>query len=495
MLITINNFGPIKDFHFDLSKDLNVIFGKNNIGKSYGITAIYLLLKNIMNENAGGHIYSDLDYFFFSRMRHYDDSSEQTTKFRSFIISQESQIRSRLLNSNVDVDATEITEQIFKKLISISLLPSLEKSFNNSFSSISDLNNSFTNKPFSIKISFKEFHLTISPTNDGHLGISELKVSREIIIRPAISNRKPILSQNQFVIYFNKKQKKLSRLDDLRIVGYIYSQVSFAYREEINELINNMYFLPASRSGLYQALSTFSAVIAELSKSRNFLTRRIELPNISEPVSDYFLYLSNISKPNKENKYLEIARNIEELILDGEIKFNKDSQKIVFYSDKIHSELDLSVTSSMISEIAPIVAYLKFIISDARTSNRQFLYKKSSLSKSSNIIFIEEPEAHLHPEVQVKLMEVFSKLVKCNVKIIMTTHSNYMFNKLTNLILSEKLKYKDVGSYLMRMSPEGSYIDEIAMKADRDGIEDQNFTDISEELFEERMNIYHQLEK
>jgi len=42
MKISIRNFGPISSFDFDLLKDLNVIFGKNNIGKSYAITAIYL---------------------------------------------------------------------------------------------------------------------------------------------------------------------------------------------------------------------------------------------------------------------------------------------------------------------------------------------------------------------------------------------------------------------------------------------------------------------
>jgi len=38
MNIQLNNFGPIKEFNFDLSKDLTIIFGKNNIGKSYAIS-------------------------------------------------------------------------------------------------------------------------------------------------------------------------------------------------------------------------------------------------------------------------------------------------------------------------------------------------------------------------------------------------------------------------------------------------------------------------
>jgi predicted ATPase len=48
MQIQIRNFGPIKAFDFDLKKDLVMIFGKNNIGKSYGIYIVYLLVKTLL---------------------------------------------------------------------------------------------------------------------------------------------------------------------------------------------------------------------------------------------------------------------------------------------------------------------------------------------------------------------------------------------------------------------------------------------------------------
>ena len=45
MKIKIINFGPMKKFEVDLSRDLIVIYGKNNIGKSYAMSVVYLLLK------------------------------------------------------------------------------------------------------------------------------------------------------------------------------------------------------------------------------------------------------------------------------------------------------------------------------------------------------------------------------------------------------------------------------------------------------------------
>nr|VFK81081.1 MAG: AAA domain [Candidatus Kentron sp. SD] len=49
MKIQINNFGPIHHFECDLDKDLHLILGKNNIGKSYGITVVYLLVKSLLD--------------------------------------------------------------------------------------------------------------------------------------------------------------------------------------------------------------------------------------------------------------------------------------------------------------------------------------------------------------------------------------------------------------------------------------------------------------
>ena len=50
MLITIKNFGPIGNLTFDIDKDLNLIYGKNAIGKSYATYCLYNLIKNIVQQ-------------------------------------------------------------------------------------------------------------------------------------------------------------------------------------------------------------------------------------------------------------------------------------------------------------------------------------------------------------------------------------------------------------------------------------------------------------
>jgi len=160
--------------------------------------------------------------------------------------------------------------------------------------------------------------------------------------------------------------------------------------------------------------------------------------------------------------------------------------------------MDLSFASSMIAEIAPIVAYLKYVL--RYETKAEFIDHDNGKPRfrqvrtfPPSLIFIEEPEAHLHPEVQVKLMEFFARLTKHNVKVIMTSHSNYMFNKLSNLLLTDELAPEKVGSYLMRATPEGSVMDDFAMRAEEEGIADENFVDVAEQLYNERLAAYDKL--
>ncbi|OQX13783.1 MAG: hypothetical protein BWK80_42500, partial [Desulfobacteraceae bacterium IS3] len=56
MIIKIKNFGPIKEFEIDLSKDFSIIYGKNNIGKSYAVSVVYLILKYFIIEKGDNQI-------------------------------------------------------------------------------------------------------------------------------------------------------------------------------------------------------------------------------------------------------------------------------------------------------------------------------------------------------------------------------------------------------------------------------------------------------
>ncbi|MBK6681661.1 MAG: AAA family ATPase [Ignavibacteriales bacterium] len=155
-------------------------------------------------------------------------------------------------------------------------------------------------------------------------------------------------------------------------------------------------------------------------------------------------------------------------------QIDKESGRILYFSNELKRTFDLSQVSSMVSELSIITAYLKFIIWD-HVSLDQLDGEPSMSVGVFPTLFIEEPESHLHPEAQIKLMEYFVELAKMGLKIIMTTHSDYMSNKMGNLILAGKIEANNTGSYLLEKKKEGTACSKRKMRATDEGIEDANF--------------------
>lgn len=257
----------------------------------------------------------------------------------------------------------------------------------------------------------------------------------------------------------------------------------------MREVADNVYFLPASRSGIDTAMSSFGPILAQLSPNRASIRGGIQIPSIPEPISDYYVELSAIKTDGYEH-FGEIASEIEQKILKGKVVFDNKKKTITYNGENTDYSLEMSDVSSMVSEISPITAYLKYIVKKEKTwINRQGVVRRIAAPKS--IIFIEEPEAHLHPKNQVALLKIFVQLTKQNVKLVMASHSNYIFNELNNLILGKELKVDMYAPILM--SQEGIKSSTRFMKADELGVSDENFCDTAEMLYLEREQLIQKI--
>ena len=165
------------------------------------------------------------------------------------------------------------------------------------------------------------------------------------------------------------------------------------------------------------------------------------------------------------------------------MQFDFNRKTILYHPAGTDLSLEMNDASSMVSEIAPIIAFLKYIITGL---NRTTHSKLKKLNKNS-ILFIEEPEAHLHPANQISLLKSFVKLSHLNVQLIMASHSNYIFNQLNNMVMDQQL---DQTSYLPLLMREQNHttISEY-MNMDEFGVDDENFADVSSQLMEERDEI------
>lgn len=439
MRITIENFGAIKHFEFDTEKDMYLIFGKNSVGKSYGISLVYLILK-LFRQRANLGFAVELGSFFDNEKFEHQD------------------------NAKFDYGFAHYAKYSLIKFLNSSFIADLNRSLINSFNPIDALQNQLSNEELRISLEFIQFG-----------AVFELKKTMQ--------SDGSIMLQIIDAAFTQPFDKLINKLDKDGISSDCGIGLNFVMGDFYSKLstIRGVYYLPASRSGLYQGLGAFAQIIVELSKSRNIISKPIHLPTISEPVADYFLRLSEADSSNQSglSPYTDA---IEHDIMSGNVEFDDDTKRLIFKPKDTQLKLDLSSTSSMVSELAPIVAYLKHILPNA----------DSAKPAQKPLIFIEEPEAHLHPETQVKLMDVLARLVKDNkIKLVITSHSNYIFNKASNLVMDGKIDPDKFKAVLFRMTETGSVAENMA--TDAYGIDDDNFIDTAESLYEEKLAIINKL--
>ncbi len=427
MKIKIVNFGPIKEFEFDLSKRLIVTYGDNNIGKSYAMQVVYLLLKTFQE------FPDDTMPSMLLRLSEFWNKMQKAESYNTEKV-------------NPDTIKHEVN---VTKLMLIAVMQKFITSCRNTFGN---------------------FDITLLGNPHIYLDIDQYSLDIDMK-NETISYCEGSVRHEWGVVY---NDDTLPIMLENSTNGDILSTVK---RE-----ISHVYFLPASRSGIYSGMNAFGTIVAELSKSRSSLTSKIELPGISEPISDYFIELSNISNNSKINldvdkKLKECYDKIEETILGGHVLFDKNKNSLMYAPKDMDAQFSMTEVSSMVSEVSPIVAFLKYIVANRKDVN----------SESRVILFIEEPEAHLHPNNQIKLMEVFTELTNAGVTLVMSSHSNYVFNKLNNLVLSEKLDYNIYQPIFLEKGKEGSI--SRPMQIDECGADDENFIDVSEALYNEREQI------
>ncbi|MEH1907353.1 MAG: AAA family ATPase [Nostoc sp.] len=158
----------------------------------------------------------------------------------------------------------------------------------------------------------------------------------------------------------------------------------------------------------------------------------------SEPVQSLIEILANAYRNTTDERekeihkrpeiaiYEKLAELLEKEILQGRIDFNESGleNEILFQpSEKI--KLEMTVASSMVKELAPLVLCLRY------------------LAKPDELLIIDEPEMNLHPSGQVAITEFLAMLVQAGLKILITTHSPYILDHLSNLMKAAKYQDKE----------------------------------------------------
>ena len=244
------------------------------------------------------------------------------------------------------------------------------------------------------------------------------------------------------------------------------------------------YYLPAARSGILQS----HRIIASSLMERTVRSNRSEIPTLSSVVVDFMKQLP-LYEESKESDGLipTIAAALENDVLAGKIiaKSMLSGYPEFFYQAQgTAEEICLNQTSSMVSELVPLVLYLR------------------SLVQPGDTLIIEEPEAHLHPGAQADMAVILARLVRARVRVIITTHSDWLLQEIGNLVL-EGLLEEDIEEPASWLLPEevgvwhfqkDEPVKEIPFKP-REGISPEDYGDVAEGLYNRSVNLQQRFEK
>lgn len=212
----------------------------------------------------------------------------------------------------------------------------------------------------------------------------------------------------------------------------------------------------------------------------------MNIPAMSGIVTDFLGEMIEVDR-SVPPSFEDVSRLLETEILHGEVVLTEEPSgypEVVFRSDA--GIFPLSRTSSMISELAPIVIYLRYIV-----------HKR-------DLLFIEEPEAHLHPQTQVVFARLLARLVNDGLLVGLTTHSEFFLQQLNNSIIAgsmtskaanesgfpkeTRLQLDAVGAYVFEPSQNGTVVRRLATSS-TEGIPGTGFDLVTEQLYNQAVAL------
>ena len=389
MKIKLKNIGTLKQAEIDLSKDLIVLAGPNNTGKTYAAYTVYGVcekLKNItfdMGDNDVSNAWGTLLMEYILKGQEHESSINITDFLKNYIDS---------VNNTFDKNkCSDFLGSIF-----------------------ANDGSSFTNSELAIIFDLDTLTKYL-------IGIESVHFLSRYKNRIELTKHK---GEDVFNYRFHLNESEDKSVSVVKFITSIYESIILWTTEAY---FKNIYINTAERS----AINIFSKELSikrnaivdqllELRESKNGNANQLldKLQRYSLPIRDSLEIaedLANISR-NKSD-YTFLADRMEEVLLDGKINISKYGE-VQYSPDKSKvKNLSMNLSGSIVKSLSSLVIYFRH------------------LAKKGDFIIIDEPELNLHPDNQRKITRLIGEFVNHGFKVMISTHSDYIIREINNLVM------------------------------------------------------------
>lgn len=393
MKITFENLGVIKNTTVDLSKDLIILCGENNTGKTYLAYAVFGLLYFVRNTDIR---FTQKGFVDEALMLLFDTGSTRIDLME-------------LYDESKEIFVNKLSKQYQEYLPTV-------------FSSKSDY---FSDTKVIIEFNAQDRESLLEKLLDS-ANFQVMHFGKTIALTLQKNEKDTTLN-----LVLTKEQNEETTKQYQKIANFISDIIkNEVYNLLYKTIFNNSYIAPAERS----SVNIFSK---ELSEKRNRLVDKLLEYNKKEdplefikneasryplPIKESLDIAGNLTHLQKRTSvFADIAKQMESDILKGSIKVTKTGE-MQFQPKATKVSLGIHLSASIVKSLSSIVFYCRH------------------LAMPQDIIIIDEPELNLHPDNQRIIAKIIAQLINRGVKVLISTHSDYIIRELNNLIMLNNIK-------------------------------------------------------
>lgn len=432
--VSVANFGPIVEANIDL-RPMTVFVGPSNTGKSYLAILIYALhsfFGGTRFDPRYGRTFRTRS-IFSSRRRPRDNRplSEQDSDelFRWF-----EEMTDSVYEGRVAEDLLFDTPESVARLVRLRIADTdgLEQLLDGEWSrcfGIADTKSLIRNGARDgMRVSVARRGSSSRP-GDASIEYEYTKRDDGIDLAALVSDatpvRVPALANAPVIDIQGDIPGGISRLAEIILNELVSEYMATA----LTPLTNRAYYLPADRTGIMHAHKVVVSSLIGRAPMAGLGTES-PLPALSGVLADFLQILIGLrsERPSRSRVQRERAELLEQNILKGKIRSKETVTgypEFFYRPDGWREDLPLMNASSMVSELAPVVLYLRHVV------------------KSGDVLIIEEPESHLHPAMQVAFIRHLAAVAHAGIRVMLTTHSEWVLDELANLVHLSSLPESD----------------------------------------------------